>query len=59
MDKYRVRCGDHHYDTLFNLSLGTAIEAARMHALTGCNQVEVIDPKGNKIDWRNPTYEKK
>jgi hypothetical protein len=53
-DKYRVRCWFHHYDTLHTLSHGTAVTAARMHAMIGgCTRVEVTDKDGKQIDWHD------
>lgn len=51
-DKFRVRCGRHNYDTLLTLYRGTAINAARMHALLPCESVEVLDYQGKPIDWK-------
>jgi len=49
---FRVRCGPHHYDTLHTVTRMTAINAARMHALTGCTTVEVTGKDGEQVDWQ-------
>ena len=57
-DKYRVRCGIHRYDTLFNLSKDGAITSARMHAMLPCDKVEVTDKDGKQVEWREKEIQK-
>lgn len=56
MELFRVRCTRHQYDTLTSLTEGTAITAARMHALLPCDAVEVTDGYGKTIDWRESEH---
>lgn len=51
-DDYRVKCGRHNYDTLHSMDIGTAIQAARMHAMLPCTEVKVIGIYGNEVQWQ-------
>ena len=51
--KYRVYCWRHRYDTLHTIdSKGTAINAARMHALLPCDKVEITGPDNKAVEWK-------